>query len=360
MQATLDGVGGLLVTYHGTGQLYPNAQNGFALRSGSTVSYPGSPDRTNVSASVDGTMATIAYDVSDLHLHLHVVETDELSDARHELKRTFDVTNAGTADIGLRAGELADTAVGGALDDGFGDDSGRGVAPSASPRIIAGLSRDGQISGLVEATPWSHYQEGFYEGVFNSFASRTLHDSVDPDYADNGVGAEWDFELAQDATKTIAVVWRFDGAVDVTSHADHDDGSCDSDCTLREALADSGDGAVISVPSGTYVLDPKLGPLIAAHRDVAIYGAGASTDGGTVVTGADLTRALEVAAGADLTVSGLRFENGSGTAGAHSEASDGTGGAILVAVGAPSAWSTARSRRAPRRSTAGGSPVPGR
>lgn len=106
----------------------------------------------------------------------------------------------------------------------------------------------------------------------------------------------------------------------VTKTADTDDGVCDTDCSLREALARANarpTADVIVVPPGTYPL--TLGSLAIAD-DVTLNGGGAAT---TVLDGGQLVRVLTVQAGVVATVSGVTVTNG--------RADEENGGGILNA-----------------------------
>lgn len=100
----------------------------------------------------------------------------------------------------------------------------------------------------------------------------------------------------------------------VTHETDADDGICDEDCSLREAVTaanTSPGGDEVTLPAGEYVL--SLGPL-AIGDDLELNGAGSPT---TVVDGDDASRVIEVATDATvrlrgLTIRGGRAENGGG------------------------------------------------
>jgi CSLREA domain-containing protein len=69
----------------------------------------------------------------------------------------------------------------------------------------------------------------------------------------------------------------------VTKTADTDDGVCDSDCSLREAVTAASDGDTITVPPGTYV----LGPEITIRKGLTIEGTGQAL---TIVDGGGIYR----------------------------------------------------------------------
>ncbi len=117
----------------------------------------------------------------------------------------------------------------------------------------------------------------------------------------------------------------------VTKEADTNDGTCDADCSLREAVlaANASPGADdITVPVGTYILDldPNgTGEDAAATGDldliddVTLSGAGADT---TIIDGNGTDRVLDVI-NAVVEISGVALKNGS--------LAGGTGGGIGAA-----------------------------
>ena len=52
----------------------------------------------------------------------------------------------------------------------------------------------GLVYGLQEVTPWSAFQEGDFELVFDNFAGDGLTGTVDSAAPDNGVGATWQLD----------------------------------------------------------------------------------------------------------------------------------------------------------------------
>jgi large repetitive protein len=102
----------------------------------------------------------------------------------------------------------------------------------------------------------------------------------------------------------------------VSKAADTNDGTCDSDCSLREAIvaANGNPGAdVITLPAGTYTLAiPGANEDAAATGDlditdgVTINGVGAST---TIIDGAAIDRVFHVLAGTS-TISDVTIRNG--------------------------------------------------
>jgi CSLREA domain-containing protein len=118
----------------------------------------------------------------------------------------------------------------------------------------------------------------------------------------------------------------------VTKLADTNDGACNSDCSLREAIvaANASPGSdIISLPAGTYTLTIN-GPDDAAAMgdldiagDLTISGASASS---TIVDGGGLDRVFEIVGG-KVTLANLTIRNGD-------PGFDGSGGGVANRTGA--------------------------
>jgi hypothetical protein len=82
------------------------------------------------------------------------------------------------------------------------------IAP-APPRFVGGRDdASGLVYGLQEVTPWSAFQEGDFELVFDNFAGNGLNNTVDSAAPDNGVGATWQLDnLGPGETRAIDVRW---------------------------------------------------------------------------------------------------------------------------------------------------------
>ena len=325
-----DGLGQLQIRYgdQAEGVFYGDdedvANAGLELRVGELAYVLGSSERTAVSGP---TLAIVAPGTRALRSvwragDLQVAEDVTYTDGTETVRLRYAITNVGSAPVSFAAGELADLY-------GAGDDQGRGILQAGPPRFVGGLSDNGALTGLVETTPWAHYQSGYYSSVFSDFRSAGLTDAIDPEYVDNGAGAEWRFDaVAPGDTRIIDVDWRVGAAtVDrrVTTTADHtpddlpDPCAAPSDCTLREALLSSSAGSVIELPAGTYELE--RGELYLG--DVSLRGAGA---GVTTISGAGRGRVLYVSSRASL--SGVRITGGTGAG----ESASGNGGGIYVGV----------------------------
>jgi CSLREA domain-containing protein len=94
----------------------------------------------------------------------------------------------------------------------------------------------------------------------------------------------------------------------VTKTADTNDGTCDPDCSLREAIgaANTNPGADdVPVPAGTYLL--TLGQLVVSD-DVSIAGAGQTT---TIIDGNASSRVFDIEATSGVVaISGVTIQNG--------------------------------------------------
>ena len=102
----------------------------------------------------------------------------------------------------------------------------------------------------------------------------------------------------------------------VTTTADTNDGTCDADCSLREAIvaANAAAGAVtIDLPAGTYTLtiagsgeDAAATGDLDVTDDLTVSGAGAAA---TIIDGNDLDRVFHVVGGT-VGISGVTIQNG--------------------------------------------------
>ena len=108
----------------------------------------------------------------------------------------------------------------------------------------------------------------------------------------------------------------------VTKTADTADGTCDSDCSLREAvIAANAVPRTITLPAGTYTLtiagtnedNAAKGDLdMTGGAGITIIGAGAAT---TIIDGGALDRVFHIRSGT-VSISGVTIRNGSGVFGA--------------------------------------------
>lgn len=104
----------------------------------------------------------------------------------------------------------------------------------------------------------------------------------------------------------------------VTKTADTNDGTCNADCSLREAIsaANAAGADTITLPAGTYTLTIPGAPEDAnatgdldVTQDLTITGAGPGT---TVIDGGGLDNVIEALGTAGLTINSVTVRNGSG------------------------------------------------
>ena len=96
----------------------------------------------------------------------------------------------------------------------------------------------------------------------------------------------------------------------VTKTEDSDDGVCDADCSLREAIAAAGSGDTIAIPAGTYTL--TLGSQLTIDKSLTLGGAGSED---TVIQsatepGVAFQRVFVIESGGTVTISGLTIRHG--------------------------------------------------
>ena len=163
------------------------ASAGLELHTGGDSYYPLRSGRRAISGP---TLTTVGAGTRALHSvygvgdALEVTEDVSFTDLTRSVGLRYVIRNVSAAPLSFRAGELADLYA-------AGDDTGTGVLEPGPPRFVGGASANGALTGLVEDTPWSHYQSGEYTSVFDNFAGGGLNDAIDPELVDNGAGAEW-------------------------------------------------------------------------------------------------------------------------------------------------------------------------
>ncbi|WP_028067165.1 hypothetical protein [Solirubrobacter soli] len=162
------------------------------------------PGRTNVeplTITANGAARTMhtAYQVGP---NIRVGEDYTYTDGTAQVDVHYAITNVSAAPTSIRVGALADLYVG-------NNDSGNGVIAPSPPRFVGGRDElSGLVYGLQEVTPWSAFQEGDFELVFDNFAAGGLNNTVDSAAPDNGVGATWQLDnLAPGETRGIDVRW---------------------------------------------------------------------------------------------------------------------------------------------------------
>jgi hypothetical protein len=168
-----------------------------------------------------------------------------------------------------------------------GNTTGAGFFLGGPPRQVGGRNPLSLGSGsLVEATPWSAYQEGTFSTVSNAVhataATATgLNNTVVPQIVDSAIAAQWDTTLQPSQPQTFSVTWRFTrtspldlvavsptqalgqtATVNVTAR--NADGSPDPGRSVRYSIAGANpsSGAVTTAASGTAAISwmgTKLG-----------------------------------------------------------------------------------------------------
>lgn len=120
----------------------------------------------------------------------------------------------------------------------------------------------------------------------------------------------------------------------VTKTADTDDGVCDADCSLREAINAANSGDTVNVPAGTYVLsiagvgeDAGATGDLDVTVDLTIDGAGS---GSTIIDANDIDRVLDVRGAASVSLSGLTVRDGTAPAGAYGGGIQSGSGALTL------------------------------
>ncbi|MDH3553881.1 MAG: CSLREA domain-containing protein, partial [Gammaproteobacteria bacterium] len=102
----------------------------------------------------------------------------------------------------------------------------------------------------------------------------------------------------------------------VTKTADTNDGSCDADCSLREAIIaanTAGGSDTISVPAGNYLLtrigndDTAINGDLDITDTLTLNGAGA---GSTIIDGNSIDRVFHVLVGTTVTISDVTIRDG--------------------------------------------------
>ena len=169
-----------------------------------------------------------------------------------------------------------------------------GSAPRGDPLtfIVTSLPGSGDLSegaSSIQAVPHvltgdivTYAPDAGFTG-FDSFSFRVNDGAADSDPA------------------TVRVIVFPPGAdLVVTKTGDTNDGACDADCSLREAIATAGSGDDVYVPCGTYTL--TLGSELTVSRSLTLTGAGS---GDTIIQA--------TATSGDATSRVLNIEIGGGT-----------------------------------------------
>ena len=250
---------------------------------------PRAPVRPDVGGAGAVRTATSRIRVTDLHAAR--ARGHRYTDGTRDVRLHYEVTN-----LSRRAGARSAPASW-PTSTWAAPTTARACTPPARRASSAGSTADAPGSGLVEQTPWTHYQQGEYNAIFDDFLDGSLHDTIDPfDEVDNGAGAEWDFaNLAPGATVPIDVTWGFeDDTIQVNTrrglrprplrrgrlHA------CARRCLHAPA------GSVVTVPAGEDPRSTRNWASSSAGASLTVVGAGAT--GGTTVDAGGHSRVLEV------------------------------------------------------------------
>jgi len=211
-----DGLGAIQVRVDGVaaGLFYDPSENpahaGIEIKEGDNV-YPlqdgfsTSPGRVNVeplTIADAGTGTRTLHTAYTIGPNLRVSEDHTYTDGTTQIDVHYGITNISSAPTTIRVGALADLYVG-------SNDSGNGVIAPGPPLFVGGRDEaSGLVYGLQSVTPWSGYQEGDFEQVFENFAGDGLNGTIDSAAPDNGVGATWQLDnLAPGETRGIDVRW---------------------------------------------------------------------------------------------------------------------------------------------------------
>jgi hypothetical protein len=141
----------------------------------------------------------------------HVAEQIVYINGNSNVSVAYSIEN-GRADGATLSGRLfesADLAV-------AGNSSGQGFFTASPVRQVGGVNPLGNGSdGLLEVTPWSHYQEDVLSTIQNIINSNlatppSLANTVNPNVVDNAVAVQWDLpSLAAGQGTGESVVWTF-------------------------------------------------------------------------------------------------------------------------------------------------------
>jgi CSLREA domain-containing protein len=174
------------------------------------------------------------------------------------LTARFTITNKGTVPITFR--ELV---AGGRLNDVHDCSNTGGVCSDFTKVFNLTLNPGASYSYQGTFTP---AQPGSYEfQVFYMLPDGTWHWFLP---TEPGVSNLVRITVATPPTTAIATIT-------VTKTADTNDGVCDADCSLREAITTASTGAKVAIPAGTYTL--TLGFQLTINKNLTLAGTGATT-----------------------------------------------------------------------------------
>ena len=144
----------------------------------------------------------------------------------------------------------------------FDWDPSNGDIRSYQLRVTSGDIGPGPFDLDVVVNPATEYQVTSADAL------------ADATYTWNVIARDVVLNTASSATRTFTVQTGPAGpkTLSVTKTADTNDGTCDTDCSLREAIAAAASGDKVAVPSGIYTL--TLGIELAIGKSFSVEGAG--------------------------------------------------------------------------------------
>jgi hypothetical protein len=162
-----------------------------------------------------------------------------------------------------------------------GDDQGVGFLDPGPPLQVGGINQAAGSSGrLVQGAPaWTGYQESYYDDVFavirnsTSTTAPSFSNTVASTLIDNGVGAQWDFNVNASTPQTFTTTWRFKRFTALQ-------------LSLASSTQTTGQTATVTVAARNSDGNPDPG------RTVRYSISGTNPTAGAVTTGGDGTAAI--------------------------------------------------------------------
>jgi hypothetical protein len=229
---------------------------------------------------------------------LQLEKTVSYTSGSRQFDIVYKVTNASGAPVSFRANETADLAI-------RGSDHGIGFLQSGAgaPRFMGGRNQEvGATGGLVEVTPWTHFESNQLGTVSQHASDPTgqgFDDSISSEDSDNAAGVQWDNfyppnSLPAGQTAELRVGWRFVDTLGLTP------------ISAREQ---TGNEHVVTVTTGDLNGKPT------GNQTVTYAISGANNLSGKVTTGADGRAKIAWIGGApgEDTLTAFGDLNGSGT-----------------------------------------------
>lgn len=134
-----------------------------------------------------------------------VTQTTTYVKGERAFRQSFALSNTSGGTLSYRASTAADLYL-------EGSDSGIGFFSPGPPKFVGGLSEaTGRAGGLreVAGSPWSAYQEGYYDDIWANIFDAGLDSSIVASSVDNGIGVQWNGGLGSGGTATYEVEWQF-------------------------------------------------------------------------------------------------------------------------------------------------------